>query len=283
MSQHTDPPPAEARDDETLIDLRAGAAPLRVRRRHLYGRPPADSGMSDLRRYRDSHTRPLSADPDGALSPTVPVERSIPPAPALPATSTSVTPTPAPPEPAGPAPGTRRRRKSSDPRLSSVDVARRVDAPSSVDPDVRHAPAVVVPGPPVATVTSPGDLLVVQRVRLWSVVKMATVLYVSGLLVMMVAGFILWSVAEREGWVSNWTDFLVAIGFEGATIDGGIMLRASAVIGLVLVATAVALTVAVAIVYNQFSALLGGVELSFRPRHRRPRRWGRRRPPEASS
>lgn len=272
MSDHLPPLPDPPHDPEALIDLRDEAAPVNVRRRHMHGRPRGDAAMSDLQRYRDSHTRPAPAGPGASGRAGSPMEDLAGPARKVLPDTTSA------PEVA-PAPAIRRRGPVRRPLRPWAPAASPDDHAEAVEPAPDLTRDLVLPSPPEAVSSAPHDLLVVQKVRLWSVAKMATAVYLSGLAVVLVAGAVLWLLADREGWISKWTDFLVAIGFEGATVDGATMLRASAVIGMVLVATAAALTVAVAIVYNQFSYFLGGVEFVFRQRARRRRFWQRRKAP----
>ena len=120
-----------------------------------------------------------------------------------------------------------------------------------------------------------GDL-VVRRFRLWSVLKVALASFVCLFAVLLVAGVLLWHLANREGWVTGWTGFLVDIGFTDAAVDGTSLFRASVTAAGILVATATFLAVAAACIYNQISGLVGGVEMTFGPRRRRGRE--RRRP-----
>lgn len=110
--------------------------------------------------------------------------------------------------------------------------------------------------------------LVVRRLRLRSVFKVALALNLCLLAVGMVAGALLWRLANEQGWVAGWTGFLVDIGFTDADVDGVALARASATIGGILTATATLLTVAVACLYNQIAGLIGGVAVTFGPRRR---------------
>ncbi|MBL8776388.1 MAG: DUF3566 domain-containing protein [Acidimicrobiales bacterium] len=115
-----------------------------------------------------------------------------------------------------------------------------------------------------------GDL-VVRRFRLWSVLKVALASFVCLFAVLLLAGVILWHLANREGWVTGWTGFLVDIGFTDAAVDGTTLFRASVTAAGILVATATFLAVASACIYNQISGLVGGIEMTFGPRRRRGR------------
>ncbi len=110
--------------------------------------------------------------------------------------------------------------------------------------------------------------LVVRRLHLRSVLKVALALNLCLLAVGMVAGALLWRLANEQGWVTGWTGFLVDIGFTDADVDGAALARASASIGGILAATATLLTVAIACLYNQIAGLIGGVAVTFGPRRR---------------
>lgn len=156
---------------------------------------------------------------------------------------------------AGPAP----ERADEAPAPSTVDAPSTATAPPSGggDREKRHV----------------GEL-VVRRVRLRSVLKVSLAFHLCLFAVVMLAGAILWHLANEQGWVTGWTGFLVDIGFTDADVDGATLARASAITGGILVVTATLLTVAMACFYNEISGLLGGVAVTFGPRghHRRHRR-----------
>ena len=136
--------------------------------------------------------------------------------------------------------------------------------PDDEDDDVA-APAISAAPSPTAPAPMALDeptRAVVRRVRLRSVAKVAVGAYLSALAIVLIAGAVLWNVADRAGWITNWTSFLVDIGFVDATFEGGVVLRASVLAGLILVATGVFLTVIGAAVYNHLSALFGGLEVT---------------------
>lgn len=146
---------------------------------------------------------------------------------------------------------------------SGVDLERRPESHLAVNEPTET----VEPGRPLA-----GDL-VVRRLRLRSVAKVTFTFALCMLAVVLVAGIVLWTVADRAGWVKQWTSLLVDLGFTDATVDGPTILRASSLAGVIVAATATLLTLAAAIIYNQISGLVGGFEFSVRSR-----RSGRRSP-----
>jgi hypothetical protein len=120
---------------------------------------------------------------------------------------------------------------------------------------------------------------VVRRVEPWSVLKLSAVFFFCTWLIVTVAGLVLWRVAEATGTVGNVESFLAELSSsESFTIDGGQILRASAIIGLVLVVAGTAMTMLLTIMFNLISELTGGirlavVELESAERVRRRRWW----------
>jgi hypothetical protein len=104
---------------------------------------------------------------------------------------------------------------------------------------------------------------VIRRVEPWSVLKLSAVFYVCLWLVVTVAGVILWRVAEATGTITNVESFFAELSSsESFTIDGGQILRASAIAGLVLVFAGTALTMLLTILFNLISELTGGIRLA---------------------
>lgn len=139
---------------------------------------------------------------------------------------------------------------------SGVDLERRPESHLAISEPTET----VEPDRPLA------GTLVVRRLRLRSVAKVTLVFALCMLAVVLVAGVVLWTVADRAGWVTQWTSLLVDLGFTDATVDGPTILRASCLAGLIVAATATLLTLAGAMIYNQISGLVGGFEFSVRSR-----------------
>src|SRR3954454_1989366 len=103
----------------------------------------------------------------------------------------------------------------------------------------------------------------VRSVDLWSVLKVSICFYLCALIVMLVAGIMLWWLASAAGVISSFEKFV------GEMVDNKDfrflsweVLRAGTLIGLVLVCILTVLTVMAAAFYNPFSELLGGVEVT---------------------
>ena len=106
----------------------------------------------------------------------------------------------------------------------------------------------------------------VQTIRsldLWSVLKVSICFYLSALIVLLVAGIMLWWVASAAGVVHNVEKFVGdLVSNNDFRFLSWQVLRAATLIGLVIVCILTVLTVLAAAFYNLFSELLGGVEVT---------------------
>ena len=106
----------------------------------------------------------------------------------------------------------------------------------------------------------------VQTIRsldLWSVLKVSICFYIAALIVLLVSGTILWWIASAAGLIGNIEDFIgELVEDEAFRLLSWQVLRASTLIGLVIVCILTVLTVLAAAFYNLFSELLGGVEVT---------------------
>lgn len=103
----------------------------------------------------------------------------------------------------------------------------------------------------------------IRAVDLWSVLKVAICFYFTALIVLLVSGMMLWWIASAAGVIGNIEKFV------GELVDNKDfrllswqVLRATTLIGLVMVCILTVLTVLGAAFYNLFSELLGGVEVT---------------------
>jgi hypothetical protein len=103
----------------------------------------------------------------------------------------------------------------------------------------------------------------IQKVDLWSVLKLSLCFYLCGLAVTMVALIALWLIADAFGVVTNVEEFIGdLLSSEDFTFLSGEMLRGVALVGLVVVVLQVVITVIAAAFYNLFAELFGGVEIT---------------------
>jgi Transmembrane domain of unknown function (DUF3566) len=103
----------------------------------------------------------------------------------------------------------------------------------------------------------------VRSVDLWSVLKVSICFYLCSLVVLLVSGVMLWWIASASGVIGNVEKFI------GDLVDNKDfrflswqVLRATTLIGLVIVCILTVMTVLAAAFYNLFSELLGGVEVT---------------------
>lgn len=110
----------------------------------------------------------------------------------------------------------------------------------------------------------------VQRVRVWSVLRVALCFYLAALAVTLVALVVLWAVADAAGVIGNverfMGDLLSASNYRllPAQLFQGVLL-----VGLVLVALMTLLSVLAAALYNLFADWVGGVECTLVEAERR--------------
>jgi hypothetical protein len=129
---------------------------------------------------------------------------------------------------------------------------------------------------------------VIRKVEPWTVLRFSVFFYLSICLVVLVAGVVLWQVANSTGVRDNVEGFMgELIGAEGCGTDesssatttaggsgdaasdectyelrGGRILRASAIGGLVLVVVGTGANVLLVVLYNLISDVVGGVEIT---------------------
>lgn len=105
----------------------------------------------------------------------------------------------------------------------------------------------------------------IQQIDLWSVLKISLCFYLSTMIVLVVAGAVLWLVADSLGVIHNVEDFMnQLLSSKDFKFLSAQILQGTILIGLVVVALLVILTVVAAAFYNLFAELLGGVEVVVR-------------------
>jgi hypothetical protein len=105
----------------------------------------------------------------------------------------------------------------------------------------------------------------ITKVDLWSVTKLSLCFYISAMFVTVIALIALWSIADAAGIVNSVEkfigDLLDAKDFHFLSAD---VLRGAVLVGLVVVALQVVITVVAASFYNIFAELFGGVEITIK-------------------
>ena len=103
---------------------------------------------------------------------------------------------------------------------------------------------------------------VIRRIDIWTVLRFSILFYLSFLLVVLVAGMLLWAAASITGVVDNVERFIEDLWeLESFSISGGAILRACFIGGLVLVLLGTGVNVFIAVIYNLTADVVGGVEV----------------------
>lgn len=115
----------------------------------------------------------------------------------------------------------------------------------------------------------------VRHVEPWSVLKISLIFYFCLWIILLVAGTILWRVADSSGMLDNIEKFIREIfALETFNFNAKENFRIYAVGGLIAVVAATGFTVLMAVLFNLISDLTGGVRVTVieeetaRPRHR---------------
>lgn len=104
--------------------------------------------------------------------------------------------------------------------------------------------------------------VVLRRVEPWSVLKLSLVFYGCVSLVLLVAGVVLWAGASAGGVVDNVESFFEDAGFDGFEFAAGQLLRAFAIITVILVVVGTVATMLLAALFNLISDVVGGVRIT---------------------
>jgi hypothetical protein len=104
---------------------------------------------------------------------------------------------------------------------------------------------------------------VIRKVDTWTVLRFSVLFYASLLVVVLVAGILLWVAASSVGVIDNFEDFVKELfALESFRISGFRLFGASVVGGLMLVVLGTGVNVLLAVVYNLTSDIVGGVEIT---------------------
>jgi Transmembrane domain of unknown function (DUF3566) len=103
----------------------------------------------------------------------------------------------------------------------------------------------------------------IRHVDPWSVLKFSLLFYLVLFLVILTAVVLLWNAAASTGLVDNIESFVEELfGFETFQFEPSQMLRASALVGLVMVVAGTAMNVLMAVLFNLISDLVGGIRVT---------------------
>lgn len=104
---------------------------------------------------------------------------------------------------------------------------------------------------------------IVRRFDAWSVLKVAFIFNLCAYIVSMVAGVVLWRVADGAGVIENIESFIEDLGaFETYRFEPDLIFEAYALGGAVLAVLATGLIALAAVLFNLISDLVGGIRLT---------------------
>ncbi len=127
------------------------------------------------------------------------------------------------------------------------------------------APVAAVTDAPAASraVTARRSRVEMARLDLWSVLKVSLCFYLAGLAIMLIAGLVTWLLLDAAGQIRSFERFMGDIlSAKNYHLVASEVLLGAVLVGLVLVALVTVLTVIAAALYNVFSDLVGGVEVT---------------------
>jgi hypothetical protein len=102
---------------------------------------------------------------------------------------------------------------------------------------------------------------VVRRIDLWSVLKLALVVYTCLYVAVLATLAALWGILYQSGNIGKLQSFLEDVGLENFTFYGNQMFRACAAIGAVGVLAGTVITVLATALVNVISEMTGGIRL----------------------
>jgi hypothetical protein len=111
----------------------------------------------------------------------------------------------------------------------------------------------------------------VRRLDLWAVLKVSLCFYVAAVVLVIVSGVVLWLIADAAGAIHNVERFMgKVLSSKNYHLVSARILEGSILVGLVLAALMTIITVVGAALYNVFSELVGGVEVTLVETDHRP-------------
>ncbi len=100
---------------------------------------------------------------------------------------------------------------------------------------------------------------VVRSVDTWTVFKVSAIFFLIAYIIVLVAGVLLWNLANSTGTVDNVERFFESFGWESFEFKGGEIYHSYWIIGLFLVVAGTGLNVTLAVLFNLIADLVGGV------------------------
>ena len=111
----------------------------------------------------------------------------------------------------------------------------------------------------------------VRRIDLWAVLKISLCFYLAAVVLVIISGVVLWLIADAAGAIDNVESFMGKIlSSKNYHLVSAQILEGTILVGLVLAALMTIITVVGAALYNLFSELVGGFEVTLVETDHRP-------------
>lgn len=111
----------------------------------------------------------------------------------------------------------------------------------------------------------------VRRIDLWTVLRISLCFYLSAVVLVIISGVVLWLIADTTGTIDNVESFMGTIlSSKNYHLVSAAILEGTILVGLVLAALMTIITVVGAALYNLFSELVGGFEVTLVETDHRP-------------
>ncbi len=125
---------------------------------------------------------------------------------------------------------------------------------------------------------------IIRHIEPWSVLKISLFFYACLWVILLVAGFMIWGVADSSGTIDRLESLIIELfSLDEFTIDAGQVFRGYALAGLALAIAGTTFNVLMCLLFNLISDLTGGLRITMieeeTARPAPPRRARRRRPP----
>ena len=148
------------------------------------------------------------------------------------------------------------------PRTEPTTVHTVAPSQADVDPEHEQAPSVPAPRPVGGRRRGRRVRRVVRRIDLWSVLKLALVVYTCIYAAVLGTIAALWGLAYKSGQIDKLTSFLSDVGLENYHFYGDQMFKACAAIGAVGVLAGTVITVLATFLVNVISEITGGIRFT---------------------
>jgi hypothetical protein len=175
----------------------------------------------------------------------------------------------------------RREQGPPPPRAASAGARTRTDSPTRTDNRVDGVPGRVRPAPGAAPAGERQDMIrgsrvrgrqeivrgrrsrrIVRRLDTWTVAKVSMIFYLCALLVIVIAGIVVWNIASAFGVLHSIDKSVRTLfSYQSFTLHAGTALEYTVAAGFVIAIIGTIINTLAALVYNLISDVVGGVQV----------------------